>query len=108
MKSISKSLEDQTELEGGSTETLDDFEELRLLLNSIIRKDVLQELSEIKNLLNKEPKYTEMYSWFVRNGIDGKSCKFSKMALQKFKERRLKKIKVRLEKCLAEIDKLNG
>lgn len=86
-------LEDISLEHGKADGVMEELEELRLVLNSWIKKDILQELLELRDELNKEPKYTEMYTFFNRQSLDGRDCKYAILAIEKFKKERLDKTK---------------
>lgn len=85
-------------LEGGVTFPLEYLEELRLYLGSFLKPEVLDALLKVYKVLNKEPRQTEQYSWFLRNSQFGKECKYAIAALNHFKRTRLDE----LEKVLVE------
>ena len=86
-------LQETVELDGGTCCPLEDIEELRLTLKSFMRPEVLQALVDILDAIDTEPKQTEMFAWFARNSTYGKDCRFALMALKKFKEQRLDRVK---------------
>ena len=107
---IEDSLMEEIELEGGSDHPIEDIEELRLLMKSFMRPDVLQALLEVFKLLDEEPQPTRAYSWFVRESTLGRECIFALKALESFKETRLEKLilalgeSLRLLKSFPEVD----
>ncbi len=99
-------LDQEISLEGGISHPLEEIEELRLILNSILRQEVLDSLLTLYKELNKEPRQTEMFAWFVRNSQFGGECKYARAALQRFKEYRLDKLEGHLLKSLEAIKEL--
>jgi hypothetical protein len=98
-KEINISLDKDINLEGDSAHFLDELEELRLVLKSLLRKELLEEIDNLSSILNKEPKQTKMFSWFIRNSNLGIECKFAQSALKQFKDYRLDKVRDSLIKC---------
>lgn len=99
-------LEEPVELEGGSSHPLEDLEELRLTLKSFMKPEVLQALVDLLGAIDEEPKQTEMFSWFARNSQFGKNCRYAEMALKKFREQRLDRVKeliTRVEETLKDV-----
>jgi hypothetical protein len=86
-------------LDGGAAHTLDELEELRLLLKSILRKELLESLMDLYIVLDKQPRFAQMYSWFVRESEVGADCKYAKSALKQFKEERLELVLEKLDTC---------
>jgi hypothetical protein len=100
---LEESLKEEIELEGGCITSMDEIEELRLLLQSIMNKDLLDSLLSLYKELNKEPRETEMHSWFIRNSNAGINCKFSIQAFRRFKENRIDRLEPLLERALGAI-----
>jgi hypothetical protein len=98
--SLSVPLEDVVSLDGGNYFPLDWVEELRLHLKSLMRPEVLQTLLELHKVLEREPQQTKMFSWFVRNSEMGEQCRYSTMALERFKRERLERVRELLGECL--------
>jgi len=69
--------------------SLSEVEELRVFINSFLTVDTLSSLSELKDVLNETPIYSEQWDFFKNNSKDGERCRFAILALKKFKERRL-------------------
>jgi hypothetical protein len=103
---LEKCLLASVNLEGDSLNWLEDLEELRLFLSSFLRPEVLNKLLILKKELDKEPRYTEMYSWFVRNSKYGAECKYAINALRQFKEKRVEIVKKMLGDCLKQMSNL--
>ena len=99
-------LAEQVELEGGVCHPIEEFEEMRLLLNSFLKPAMLDQLLFLSKELNKEPKESEAYSWFARNSSVGRDCRYAVGALKRFKERRLDGMEAALKSCLVQIEKL--
>lgn len=95
-----------TELEGGKSHPIEEFEELRLVLASFLKKELLDTLLALYKELSKEPRQAEMYAWFVRNSQYGGECRYAQAALKKFKESRLDQMENLLRGCLDAIEKL--
>jgi hypothetical protein len=103
---LNKCLNDEVELEGGICHPVEEFEEMRLVLGSFLRKDLLDEILALYKELSKEPRQPEMYAWFVRNSQFGGECKYALQALRKFKEERLDRFELLLNNCLQAISKI--
>ncbi len=103
-KNLLSCLADDVELEGGVISSVENFEELRLTLQSFMKKEVLDSLLSLYRELDKEPRQIEMYSWFVRNSQYGGECRFALAALKKFKEARLDRFEDLLRKCISSIE----
>ena len=101
-------MDEEIRLEGGVSHDIEYIEELRLLLGSFLRPAVLGELLELYKVLEKEPKDTEMYAWFVRNSQVGADCKFARASLQRFKRERLDILEPLLRRCLTVIQEMNS
>ena len=87
----------------GNKHYLDTLEELRKILDGLLKKEVLECLMEIKKDLEKEPKCSSMYSWFVRNSTNKEKCSYSIRAIEVFKRDRLDRIVILLEEALQKI-----
>ena len=81
-------------------------EELRILLNVLMKKDVLSALLRLRGELNKEPLYSKQFTWFLRNSQYGGECRYSQAALKKFKVKRLGVLKKLLRDCLEKLEEL--
>lgn len=86
-------LQEKITLEGGAAHPLEELEELRLALKSFLRPEVLQALVELLGAIDRDPKHSEMFAWFSRNSSYGSTCRYALMALKKFREDRLEKVK---------------
>jgi hypothetical protein len=92
---------DEPGVEYGASHPIEEFEELRLCLKSFLKKELLDEILFLYKELSKEPRQSEMYTWFVRNSSLGGDCRYAQSALKAFKEQRLGKLEELLERCLA-------
>lgn len=97
---LCKSLDRETELVGKTESPLEILEELRLTLDTFMNKETLSALWEIKEELEREPRHSEIYSYFKRASFDGEECRFAQKALKGFRENRLEKTKELLIKAL--------
>lgn len=97
---LTASLEEGVELDDGTYHLLESMEELRLTLNSFLRKDLLDSLLLLFKVLNQEPPYTEMFSWFVRNSQYGGECRYALGALEAFREERLERCISLMKECI--------
>ena len=100
---LEQSLMIPTELEGGISHPIEELEELRLSLAALMNKDLLDSLLFLFKELNREPRESEMYAWFVRNSQVGGECKFAQQALTRFKRNRLDTLEPLLERSLAAV-----
>lgn len=102
---LDECLAEEVKLEGDAADFMEELEELRLTLNSFLRRELLDSILFLYKELNKEPKSTKMYSWFARNSQYGNQCKFAILALRKFKDKRLDRVEELLSRCLDQIGK---
>jgi hypothetical protein len=84
-------------LDPPASDVIEDLEALRRDLGALLKKDVLEGLMALYELLDKDPQQTKMYCWFTRNGTYGRECKYATLALKSFKENRLDKVLELLE-----------
>jgi hypothetical protein len=98
--------DDLAEDELSSEHIMEDLEELRLIMKSFMKPTVLNALVDLLSELNKEPVNTEAYCWFVRNGQFGRECRYALLALKKFKETRLDRVKGLIAKCGEQLERL--
>ena len=103
---ISSCLGEDVNLEGGVAHPLEELEELRLFLGSMLKPELLGSLVGLYKALSNEPRQVEMYSWFVRNSSAGSNCRYARMALRKFKEERIDLVEGKLEEALEAIRSL--
>ena len=108
IQGVEGSLKEGVELEGGISHPIEEFEELRLILKSILRQEVLNSLLGLYKELSKEPRQMEMFAWFVRNSQFGGECRYAQAALKKFKETRLDRLEDLLHRCLTAIKELRN
>ncbi len=107
-EAITTCLETEIELEAGVSHPLEELEELRLFLGSMLNPSLLGSLVELHKILSQEPRQTEMYSWFCRNSQYASDCKYARMALKKFKEERIDKVEEKLEEALKAIKEIRN
>jgi hypothetical protein len=80
------------------------LEELRQVLVSFLTPTVLQSLLDLRKSLDDGP---EQFDWFVGNSVDGYACKFAIKVLEKFKKKRLDKVKELLQENVRRISELS-
>jgi len=105
---LEKCLSDDVEVPGGSQSLLEYLEELRLVLGSMMRKETLQALWDLNKELNIEPKHSEIYTYFIKNSLDGIECKYALKALDNFKKNRIARMRLLLKTCLEELDRVEN
>jgi len=103
---LSESLSEEYDLEGGVNHPIEEFEELRLVLSSFLKTELLNSLVAIYKELEEDSQQPKMYAWFVRNSQYGGECKYALGALKAFKERRLDRLEELLTRCLTAVKEL--
>lgn len=100
-------LSEQVSLSGEDKHYMDNLEELRLTLKSFMKPSVLTTINDLFGFLDKKPRTTEQYAWFLRNSQFGGDCKFALAALKLFKRDRIDRVKELLKLCLSELENIS-